>query len=574
VKIGSKILAIMGVPVVFLGVSSLAMLDAGEQTAASLEEERKASAVAVAFQQVERDLVDAENATRGYLITGDRAHLDRYADAVARLPGDIAGLITLAGADVLSSTEAQKLRELANQRLSILQSLQLLAPIDDTTNHDQLKMLTSSEASVTDRFEVLIDREEADAASQLEAGQGSLDAARRTWFLIGIAGMPLGMLVSLVVVALYTQRFGRRIARTESVAHLLDEGMPLGEPSSSNDELGKLERVLIRSGTRVVELQGELRRMGTSDALTRLMNRRGFIPSAEHQLDVAKRTHQPMALVFLDLDRLKTVNDTLGHAAGDGMITEAAYVMGQTFRASDLIGRVGGDEFCVLFMTESEDTGRVALARLQEMVDETNDQDGRPFILSFSAGLAMFDPEQPSTLDEMMAIADERMYENKRAKTERLGSQEWVAMPVGRAAGPTGIGEPRHMARGFTPIEIQGKPQLDETSMLMNRRHDENEILATVELTNRPKEEWIAALNPGDATIEFQVENSTVFILCGQGGLQEHFDELKIRVRRANETYAADVWPTEATKFQERDRQFQEREDHLGRAQDEAEAIE
>ena len=59
-KIRTKILAIMGVPVVFLGVSSLAMLDAGDQTAASLEEERKASAVATAFQQVERDLVDAE----------------------------------------------------------------------------------------------------------------------------------------------------------------------------------------------------------------------------------------------------------------------------------------------------------------------------------------------------------------------------------------------------------------------------------------------------------------------------------------------------------------------------------
>jgi diguanylate cyclase (GGDEF)-like protein len=192
--------------------------------------------------------------------------------------------------------------------------------------------------------------------------------------------------------------------------------MPLGEPSTSNDELGRLERVLVRSGTRVVELQGELRRMGTSDALTRVLNRRGFIPSAEHQLAVAKRTHQPMALVFLDLDGLKRVNDAQGHAAGDGMITEAAYVLGQTFRASDLIGRLGGDEFCVLFATESEDMTNVALARLEELVEKTNDQPGRPCSMSFSAGLAMFDPEQPSTLDELMAIADGRMYEAKRAK--------------------------------------------------------------------------------------------------------------------------------------------------------------
>jgi diguanylate cyclase (GGDEF)-like protein len=97
--------------------------------------------------------------------------------------------------------------------------------------------------------------------------------------------------------------------------------------------------------------------------------------------------------------------------------------MGQTFRASDLIGRVGGDEFCVLFATESQETASVALSRLREVVDKTNEQHDRPFSLSFSVGLAMFDPEQPSTLDEMMGLADERMYEAKRAKAgTRIGA--------------------------------------------------------------------------------------------------------------------------------------------------------
>ena len=407
----------MGVPIVFLGVSTVAMFDAGVQTGGSLEEERKAFAISASFQQVERDIIDAEDATRGYLITGDQEHLGHYADAVARFPHDMAVLSARAtGGGASSFGEMQTLRELANQRLSILQTTQLLAPIDATTNRDQLTSLTSSGASIMAQFEGIIDREEADATRQLVARQRSLNAARHTWFLIGMAGMPLGMLASLLVVALYTQRFGRRLERTESVAHLLDEGMPLGAPSTSNDELGRLERVLIRTGTRVVELQGELRRMGTADPLTRLLNRRGFIPSAEHQLEVSRRTHQPMALVFLDLDGLKRVNDTQGHAAGDGMIAEAAYVMSQTFRASDLIGRVGGDEFCVLFATESERAAKVALERLQLLVDTTNGQQGRPFSLSFSAGLAMFDPKEPITLDQMMAIGDERMYEAKRAK--------------------------------------------------------------------------------------------------------------------------------------------------------------
>jgi diguanylate cyclase (GGDEF)-like protein len=74
---------------------------------------------------------------------------------------------------------------------------------------------------------------------------------------------------------------------------------------------------------------------------------------------------------------------------------------------------VGGDEFCVLFTTESETMARIAVTRLQEVVDKTNEQEGRLFSLSFSAGLVMFDPGQPSTPDEMMALADERMYETK-----------------------------------------------------------------------------------------------------------------------------------------------------------------
>ena len=145
--------------------------------------------------------MDAENATRGYLITGERGLLDRYTAAVARLPRDMSALIALTGAGDLSPSEAQRLRELANQRLSLLQSVQLLAPIDDNTNHDQLSALTSSGAVTMDRFEALVDREEADADRLLETRQRRLNAARRTWFLIGLAGMPLGMLVSLVVVA-------------------------------------------------------------------------------------------------------------------------------------------------------------------------------------------------------------------------------------------------------------------------------------------------------------------------------------------------------------------------------------
>ena len=96
--------------------------------------------------------------------------------------------------------------------------------------------------------------------------------------------------------------------------------------------------------------------------------------------------------------------------------------MRETFRAADLIARVGGDEFCVLYATDSFETAQIALTRLQDAVDRVNAQPGRLFELSFSAGVAMFDPEAPLTLDQMMVIADERMYECKRAKKGAAGN--------------------------------------------------------------------------------------------------------------------------------------------------------
>jgi len=418
VSLRSKILAIMVVPVVVLFAATFALLASRQETTAALIAERHEAALRDAFGQVLVDMTDAESATRGYVLTGESSFLEPYNTGQARLPVDLQTLSLLTKDSTTDAKVVAELRVLAYQRLSILQTTQLMAPIDDLTNHTQLVQLMNSGKAVGDQIRSVVDQEESDGARALAERQRHLDATRHLSFLIGIVGMPLSFLASLLLVTLFTQRLVNRIRRTEEIARMLDEGMPLGEPSASDDELGRLERVLVSSGTRVVELQDELRRMGTADALTRLMNRRGFLPTAEHHLEVAKRNHEPMALMFLDLDGLKNVNDTIGHATGDGMITEAAYVMRQTFRASDLIARMGGDEFCVLFAATSEAATREVALRLQEAIDVVNEQEGRPFVLAMSVGIAMFDPEQPVSLDKLMAVADERMYRNKREKAQ------------------------------------------------------------------------------------------------------------------------------------------------------------
>ena len=118
------------------------------------------------------------------------------------------------------------------------------------------------------------------------------------------------------------------------------------------------------------------------------------------------------------MDGLKKVNDKLGHATGDVLLKEAADVIRETIRASDLAGRLGGDEFCVLLMGDPElDPGR-ALERMRATTATHNQRPGREFHLSLSIGLSAIPPGRSVTLEELIDAADEGMYEDKRGKRD------------------------------------------------------------------------------------------------------------------------------------------------------------
>jgi diguanylate cyclase (GGDEF)-like protein len=422
VSLRTKILVIMTLPIVVLVAATLALMVSRQRTNESLAQERYAAALNDGYAQVLSDLVDAEAGMRGYLLTGQKRFLQPYTSAIERLPNDLKTLIELARSDVKESDQVALLENLIAQREPALVALLPFAPITAVENPTAVIDVLEDGKVILDQIRDIAVQERAQSSRESVERRQSLDSARDFFYALALIGLPLGVLASMLVVMFFVQHLAGRIVRTEEIARMLEQGLPLREPSTSDDELGRLERVLVQSGTRVVELQGELRRMGTSDALTRLMNRRGFLPTAEHQLTVAKRNHLPVALMFLDLDGLKRVNDTLGHAAGDRLITEGAFVLRETFRASDLIARMGGDEFCVLFAAESYHSAKIALARLRNAVDEANAQEGRPFTLSFSAGVAMFDPDDPCTLDQLIARADEQMYVRKRAKEPQPGT--------------------------------------------------------------------------------------------------------------------------------------------------------
>lgn len=159
-----------------------------------------------------------------------------------------------------------------------------------------------------------------------------------------------------------------------------------------------------------------LRKLSLADELTGLYNRRGFFTLAEQQLKIANRMKKKILLLFADLDDLKWINDNLGHNEGDFALIEIANILKKTFRESDLIARIGGDEFAVLAVETEKTNADIITARLLDSLRNYNAGRKLAYNLSVSIGISRYDPRYPCSIDELLARADKLMYKYKKKK--------------------------------------------------------------------------------------------------------------------------------------------------------------
>jgi diguanylate cyclase (GGDEF)-like protein len=122
-----------------------------------------------------------------------------------------------------------------------------------------------------------------------------------------------------------------------------------------------------------------------------------------------------MALLYIDIDGLKTINDELGHREGDRALIDFADILKNAFRESDIIARIGGDEF-VVFLTEpyGPDIEKVVVKHLRDRLDDFNVQSGREYELILSIGMAIYDQEHLCSIEELLRISDSRMFKDKK----------------------------------------------------------------------------------------------------------------------------------------------------------------
>lgn len=152
------------------------------------------------------------------------------------------------------------------------------------------------------------------------------------------------------------------------------------------------------------------------DDLTGLHNRRGLLHVIDTLMKLGIRAERSLSLVYIDLDDMKKINDTHGHVQGDRALVDTARVLHENLRESDFIARIGGDEFCVVLSGGSEVQDQTAVARIEEAVAAHNAAAGRPYDLSFSIGVARFDPAHPATIEQLLDEADSAMYRAKAGK--------------------------------------------------------------------------------------------------------------------------------------------------------------
>jgi diguanylate cyclase (GGDEF)-like protein len=175
---------------------------------------------------------------------------------------------------------------------------------------------------------------------------------------------------------------------------------------------------------RALALVGELQALAETDFLLGIRNRRGFERDLARAIAYIKRYQANAALIVLDVDRLKPINDTFGHAAGDEVLKAVAATLATQVRSSDIVARLGGDEFAVLLWNLSETDARAKAASMEQAVDRLRFVfDGRKVAAGASAGVAILGGH--AEIDKALEAADSAMYVRKaQRRHEATGAGE------------------------------------------------------------------------------------------------------------------------------------------------------
>jgi len=191
--------------------------------------------------------------------------------------------------------------------------------------------------------------------------------------------------------------------------------------SVSSDWDGEMMTLSVfRNITEATQLRKELEQMSLTDDLTGIYNRRGFKLLSERMVKLARRLQSQMFILFADMDGLKSINDTLGYLEGDRAIHTMAIFFKNAFRESDLVARMGGDEFAVMGLINENFIPSRLIDRMNELVQGFNAKGESRFKLSLSMGIENIPYDSQAPIEEFLNSADAKMREEKQKQKKKF----------------------------------------------------------------------------------------------------------------------------------------------------------
>ncbi len=246
-------------------------------------------------------------------------------------------------------------------------------------------------------------------------------ALQRTLLLVFVFVLVLVTLMTvLLVLSLVRPLTGLRLA-ARAVA---DGDLSVRVRPRGRDELAELGQAFNTMAARIEANDAELRALAVTDALTGVLNRRGFMQRARIEWERCRRHNRPLAVLALDIDHFKAVNDSLGHDAGDAVLRGIAACLTRDLRPSDVVGRLGGEEFAVLLPETPAEPALALAERLRAAIAATPFRAGsRTIAVTVSIGAAQTDAEiDPARagFERLLKQADEALYAAKGSGRDRV----------------------------------------------------------------------------------------------------------------------------------------------------------
>jgi diguanylate cyclase (GGDEF)-like protein/PAS domain S-box-containing protein len=246
--------------------------------------------------------------------------------------------------------------------------------------------------------------------------------------MAGKIGLPKEKLIGMRVLDYLPPAISKE--RKNQIRTVIETGQPISFEEVKNithlfvviypvmDINNKVDKValFVRDITEYRKIEEALRSLSLLDDLTGLHNRRGFLNLGKQYLRMAQRQGKNLVLFYSDLDGMKKINDDYGHREGDWALKQVGHVLIDSFRKSDLLARIGGDEFVVLAMESQDFRVDSVVERIKSGLAAINKTSGKPVQLSMSIGWKKYDPDNPALIDDLLEAADRAMYEDKKKK--------------------------------------------------------------------------------------------------------------------------------------------------------------